>query len=262
MIDRLWSVWLWMRRFSRRVLHVLPASHYVLLSLLFFAGLEMLLVFHRWILLAAAILLALMALGIVLVRSEESHGFHPTQAILPFLAAVGLTGFSLFVPTTALIHLHFALASLVFFLLLKYGVRKAYPTWNWAISHLVLFLNLALLLGTHYHLYIPLVVTLGAAFGLIALISFQATYRLTKRIAEAVLLAGAIGFVLSQVVWVLQFLPLHFFIQAGFITALYYVAFHLLEISYDRKLTRKDVIEYAALGALALTVILATARWS
>ncbi|MEX0649983.1 MAG: hypothetical protein WD200_03210 [Candidatus Andersenbacteria bacterium] len=256
------------RALSRQIGHVLtamhyviPSSHYAILSLFFFAGLEVILALHRWIFVVIAVVLAITILGVILIRTEEEGAFHPAQAILPAFAAIGLTAFSLFVPANFWIHLYFAGSAVVFFYLLKHGAKQAYPTWNWLISLIVLYVNMAALLGWRFSLYAPVVIILGTALGVISLITLQSLMRYTRRLSEAWLIALAIAFVLTEVVWVLQFLPFHFFIQAGIVTALYYVIFQLAAVSYEKQLHRRDFIEYIVVGIIALLMLLFTARW-
>lgn len=216
---------------------------------------------QRWIWSVLAVLFILIAAGVVLIRIEEDTRFHPAQAILPLLAAVGMTAFALFLPGTALIHLYIAIASIVFYILLRFAARTAYPTWNWVVSLLVLFLNLSVVLGWYFHLFIPLVLTLVVAWAVMFLISWQALRRVKAGRGVAGLLALVLSFVLTQIVWVLQFTPLHFLIQASFTSVLYYVSFHLLSTSFERSLTKKDVWEFLGVGATALVVLLGTAQW-
>lgn len=237
-------------------------SHYVLLSTLFFVGLELIFALHRWVGLLMTTLLVIVAAGIILVRAEERGKFHPIQVILPLLAAIGLTGLALFLPTTPWIHIYFVASAIVLLVLLKHGVRQAYPTWNWAISVIILFINVAAVLGWRFHLYAPILIILPLVWLIMFLISLQALNRVTPSLMEASLLATAMGFVLTEIVWVLQFLPLHYLVQTGIVGALYYVSFHLISVSYERTLSRKDIIEYATVGVLALLLILLTAQWT
>ena len=240
---------------------VLPSSHYVLLATLFFIGLELMFALQRWVWPVLAILFVVIASGVVLIKIEEHTRFHPTQAILPLLAAAGMTAFALFLPGTALIHLYLAVASVVFYILLKFAARTAYPTWNWVVSLLVLFLNLSVVLGWHFHLFITLVFSLALAWAATFLISWQALRRVRSGRGVVALMALVLSFVLTQILWVLQFTPLHFLIQASFTAVLYYVSFHLLSISFERSLTRRDVWEFLGVGAAALVVLLGTAQW-
>lgn len=254
MTGRIWQGIQWLFR-------ELPSSHYVLLALLFFAGLELIVVFHRWLWLTAVVLLALLAYGVYLVRVEERGRFHPTQAILPLLAATGLTGFTLFLPATGIRHLYFAIASLLFFWLLRHGARQAYPTWNWTISTLTLLLNTAVILGLRFHLYLPLLFTLIMLFVVSFLISAQALRRVANGALQTTLLSLSLALALTELAWTLQFLPVHFLVQAGTIVVTYYVFFHTVSLSLERKLARAHLVEYAVLGAATLAVLLVTARW-
>lgn len=248
--------------FNSFIRSFLPSSHYALLSFFFFAGLEVIFTFHRFIPFLVAAILLLLIIGIILIRAEEGGRFHPTQVILPTMAALGLIGLALFLPADFTVHIYSLLAACLFFLVLKYGAKQAYPTWNWIISHIVLFACLTTLLGWRFDLYIPLLVVIGFSFLIFFLISLQSLQRLTPSTSEAILLSLSTAFVLTEATWTLQFLPLSFLVQAGFLVALYYVLFHLATISYERPITRQDVVEYMAVGGSALFIILITARWT
>lgn len=248
-------------RFLSRVMWLFPSSHYALLATFFLAGLEVIFALHQFIILLVAGLLALLLIGIILVRAEEGGRFHPTQIILPALAALGLTGFALFLPTTQYLHLYFLGCAIVFFYVLKYGAKQAYPTWNWVISLAILFVCLASFLGWRFHLYIPVVFVIGSVFLTFFLISLQSLQRLVPSTSEAMLLSLSAAFVLTEIAWVLQFLPLYYLVQTGVLTAIYYVMFHLVTASYEGGVKSRDVVEYMIIGGVALLMILATARW-
>lgn len=249
-------------RLSWRTLsHIFPSSHYALVSLLFVFGLEVIYGFHHWILLLVSILFAAVAIGIIIIRSEEGPHFHPTQIILPILAVAGLLGYSLFLTANIWLHLFFILAGFFLFFLLKHGARSAYPTWNWILSHVVLFLNLAVIFGWRYHLYIPILAVLTAGLFIIFFISLQSLQRLSPSLLDASLLSLAISFVLTQVTWLLLFLPLHFIVQAGIIVVLYYTIFHIVSNLYEHGWQRRSIIEYMAIGGGGLLLVLFTAQW-
>ena len=250
------------RLLLRTMRHIFPSSHYALLALFFFAGLELSFALRRYVILLISIILTITVIGIILIRSEERGGFHPTQAILPILAALGISAFSLFLPTSTILHGYFALAAVTFFFIVKHGARQAYPTWNWVISLGILFVTLASVLGWRFNLYAPVYVVLGMVFSIILALSIQSLIRYTKSLAEAWLLAMAMAFVLTEVVWVLQFLPLHFMVQAGIVVALYYVTFQLTSASVEQRLQRQEIIEHLLVGSGALAVLLITARWT
>jgi hypothetical protein len=255
------STMLALSRLWRTLRRVFPSSHYVLLSLFFFVGLELIFAFHRLIITLPVILLFLVGIGIILIRTEERGRFHPTQAILPSVTAAGLTGFALFLPTEPWLHLYFVVCAFVLFFLLKHGAKQAYPTWNWVISLGVLFLNLATVLGWHFYMDTPLVVVLAAVLAILFLISLQSLQRVIPTLSETILVAVTIAFVLTEITWAIQFLPLHSLVQSGLLVALYYVIFHLTSLSYERRLTGRDIFEYVTVGSVALVFILVTAQW-
>ncbi len=240
---------------------IFPDSHYALLSLLFFAGLEITFAQQRWLVPLLGIFFVLLAIGIMLVRIEERGRFGFMQAILPCLAVIGLTSFGLFLPSTPYLHLYFMVASLILFWLLRYGAKKAYPTWNWTLSIIVFFVDTASILGLRFHLYIPVIVVLAVIFIVSFLISLQAIRRVSPFFSDAMLIAIAMSLALTQLAWTLQFLPVHYVVQAGVLVAFYYVFFHLISVSYERRLTRQDIIEYCTVAALSLALILLNARW-
>lgn len=239
----------------------LPASHYVLLALLFFAGLEITFALQQFILPALTIMFGLMTVGVVLIRQEESADFHFTQAILPILAAVGLTTFALFLPASPLLHLYFAMAGLMLYFLLRFAARQAYPTWNWGLSAGTLFVDVAAVLGWHFHVALSLVAALFLVWLIIFLLAWQAMRRIPGGEGQALLLALATSFSLTELTWVLQFTPLHFFVQAGVVLIAYYMVFQVMSQSFTRALTRRDVLEYTVVAGVALTILLASAQW-
>jgi hypothetical protein len=198
-----------------RLFRLFPTSHYILLAALFFVGLELIVAFHQWLLAVTTILLAVLVYGIFLVHYEEAGKFRSMQIWLPALAAIGLTGLAFFLPQTTILHGYFLMASVLFYGLLRHGARQAYPSWNWMISTLVLFVNLAVVLGIRWHLYVPILATLAAVFGVTLLISYQALFRVTDSGRYALLLSCSLSLVITQIAWALQFLPLFFLCKFG-----------------------------------------------
>ncbi len=246
----------------RSTKRIFPSSHYALLALFFFAGLELTFAIRDLLAVIVSIVLVVTAVGIIFIRAEERGGFHSTQSILPILAALGTTSFSLFVPAGSTLHLYFAGSAWLFFTILKYGAKQAYPTWNWVISLIILFLVVASVLGWRFSFYTPIFLTLTIVYVSAMLIAIQSLLRYTWSAAEAWLLALSIAFVISEVIWALQFLPLHFIVQAGVVVTVYYVLFQLTSTSYERTVSRSDIAEHVGVGVVALVILLFTARWS
>ena len=237
-----------------------PSSHYALLALLFIVGLELIFSLQQWVVVVAQIVLVVVSIGVVLVRLEESGKFTLSNMLLPIFAAIGLSGFAFLLPTSFILHLYIGAAGAVLFFILKHGARQAYPIWNWIISLLVYFLMISFILGLRFHLYLPIIFLLFIVFVVTALLAWQALRRLAS--GSVIMLPVAVmAFVLTQLVWVIQFLPVHYLIQAGLITSAYYVMFNLLGLSIKRKVTRRDYLEYGIVGLLATMIILWSAQW-
>ena len=243
------------------IYRLFPSSHYVLLSVLFSVGLELIFSLQRWVIFVAIAVVLIVIVGVILVRFEEKKRFMPTQIILPALAATGLSGFAFLLPTTPVLHIYILLAGLILFFILKHGTKQAYPIWSWALSMVVYFLNVAFLLGLRFHLYVPVLLLLFLMFIVSALMTLQALRRTAESVLSVALPVMALALVLTEVTWVLQFLPSHYFAQAGIITVLYYVFFNLVNLSYTRKLNRRDIVEYAGIGFVALLIVLVSAQW-
>ena len=244
------------------VYRLFPSSHYVLLSVLFSVGLELIFALQRWVIFVAITVVLVVIVGVILVRFEEKKRFMPTQIILPALAATGLGGFAFLLPTTPVLHIYIIAAGLMLFFILKHGTKQAYPLWSWALSMVVYFLNVAFLLGLRFHLYMPILLLLLLMLIVSVLMALQVLRRTAKSIVPIILTAMALALILTEVAWVLQFLPSHYFVQAGIITALYYVIFNLVNLSYARNLNRRDLFEYAGIGLIALIIILVSAQWT
>ncbi|MGH9858165.1 MAG: DUF5656 family protein [Acidobacteriota bacterium] len=239
---------------------MLPTSHYALLALFFLAGLELSYAFQNWFVLAAVLLLVVVTVGIILIRIEERGAFQLVQIILPLMAAAGLTLFALYLPTP-LLHAYFIVSSFIFYFVLKHAARQAYPTWNWIISLVILFVSIASLLGWRFHFYAPPLFVLALFFAIVFLMAFQSFVRYLRQRSEAALVAACFALVLTEVVWVLQFFPLHYMVQAGILITLYYVMFQLLTQSFADRLERRDIIEYMLVGGVTLSLLLVTAQW-
>ncbi len=246
----------------KSLLTLFPSSHYALLSLFLFVGLELLFVIHRWLFLLFFIFLAILIIGIFLIRSEEGEQFHPTQTILPTLAAFGFAGLAIYLPITGFLHAYFILCAILFFFILKHGAKQAFPTWNMVISLAVLFAVIVPAIGWRFTLYTPVWVMLAILFPIITLMAFQSLLRYTRTNGEAGMIALSLGFVLTEIAWILQFLPLHFIVQAGFIVAIYHTIMQLAILTIERTMTRRAVIEYTIVGVGAILLLVVTAHWS
>lgn len=244
----------------REAVSLFPASHYVLLAVIYVVGLELLFTLQRWVVLVVISVVAVVIVGVILVRYEEKGRFSLSDILLPISATVGLSGFAFFLPTSIMLHAYIIAAGLVLFFLLKHGARKAYPIWNWLISLLVYFLNMAFVMGLRFHLYVPVIVILFAVFLISALIIWQSLRRIALGY-QIVMPVLVMAFVLTELAWALQFLPSHYLVQAGVLTSMYYVMFNLVGVSLERKPTRRDVYEYVAVGVVAIAILLISARW-
>ena len=239
----------------------LPNYHYVLLALFFFGGLELIFFIHRFIPLLTSLLAMIVVAGVALLKAEEGIRFRLAAAVLPALAVSGAVSFSLFLPVTALVHLFMVLSALLLYFLLSLGAREAYPTWNWTIALVLFFLNAASCLGWRYYLYAPILVLLVLIAAISGLTLWQGWRRLNAPRGQAIAVAMGGALVLTEVAWALQFLPLHYLIQAGVLTASYYLIFNLTRISLKRHLQRSDLFEYGMVGVVALFIVLLLARW-
>lgn len=238
-----------------------PSYHYVLLALLFFGGLELIFYIHRFIPLLTGLLTMVVVAGVVLLKAEEGQRFTATSLVLPALTVTGAVSFSLFLPVTALVHLFMAAMGLLFYCLLTWGARQAYPTWNWALAVIIFFLNAASVLGWRYYLYVPILFILSLSAVVAWLILWQSWQRLPTAPGQAVLLASGGALVLVELTWVLQFLPLHYLIQASILTIFYYLFFNLTRLYWRGQVRRVDLWEYGMVGVIALTIVLLLARW-
>jgi hypothetical protein len=61
---------------------------------------------------------------------------------------------------------------------------------------------------------------------------------------------------------VFSFLPLSYLVVSGALFIVFYIAIHLLQSHIYSSLSNKLVTEYLVIGALAIGLILSTARWS
>lgn len=251
----------WLLGLSSGVSRLVPTSHYALLSLLFIAGLELIFALQRWVIALTGATLVVIVLGVVLIKLEDGPMFRWVHTLLPILAAIGVTGFAFLLPAATLLHVYIAAAGVLLFLLLRHGARPAYPVWNWALSLVVYFLNIAFALGLNFHLYLPTIAMLLMVAVVTLLAGYQALARVAPLAQQRLVPALSMTLALAEVAWALQFLPAHFLVQASFITALYYVIFNLIALSYIQQLKGRDVLEYAGIGFIASLIIIISAQW-
>ncbi len=249
-------------RVANAMNYVVPHSHHAFLALFFLAGLEVMFALHQWVITVLAVVLLLTIVGVLIIRIEEQPYFHILQAVLPIMSAIGTTVFSLFIPVGISLHLFFVASAFLFFFVLKNASRNAYPSWNRLISFAVFFFIVAAILGWRFNLYLPIYLLLFLLYPTVMFLSLQSLIRYTKTSAEAWFLSMVIAFAVGELAWVLQFLPLHFFTQAGILAVVYYVIFQLLSTSYEHRLVRRDITEHVSLGTIALLILLITAQWT
>ncbi|MBI1833924.1 MAG: hypothetical protein HYR90_03795 [Candidatus Andersenbacteria bacterium] len=236
-------------------------SHPLLLSIFFFAGLEVAFALQRLVIPVMLTLVGIVIAGIAFIRYEELGRFKPYQMILPGIAVAALTAFTLFLPVNAWLHVYMLFAAACLYLVLTLGAKQAYPTWNLIISLIILLIALASILGSRFHLYVPVVLALGLAFAITTLIVAQTMVRYRESSPEAWLLSCVMGFTAAQLLWVLQFLPLHFMVQSGVILAVLYVGTGLAAAQAEGALTKKVVLQHIGLSITAVATLLLTARW-
>ncbi|PIT98458.1 MAG: hypothetical protein COT71_00600 [Candidatus Andersenbacteria bacterium CG10_big_fil_rev_8_21_14_0_10_54_11] len=238
-----------------------PASHYALLALLFGVGLELMFVLQRWVIGVAIALGAVVFLGIFLLVSKERGSFPIFTAVLPVFYVVGTIGFAFLFPTTGLLQVYIVAAALFFFFLLKHAARAVYPVWNWLLTMTTLLLCCAFILGLRFHLDVSVVATLLFVYTAAFLLALQAYRRFYVPAAAGLVPAGTTALVLTELAWLMQFLPIHYLAQASIITVCYYVIFHLLHLYERSGLTRRTLWEYIGVGGAALGIIIISARW-
>lgn len=236
-------------------------SRYLLLAGLFMVGLELIFALQRWVYVVSAAVVGVVAVGVILLRLEEGGRFRLIHSILPLLACTGLAGFAFFLPTSSVLHVYVAAAGIFFFFLLKHGARPAYPLWNWLMSLVVYFLTSAFMLGLRFHLDVPVLPLLIAIGVVSALISLQSLARIADSIGVSLIPVLGMTLALTEVTWVLQYLPVHYLVQASALSALYYVMFNLVSLETLRGVERRDVIEYVGIGAVAWLLIFISAQW-
>lgn len=255
-----------LRQYGRQALQaggiLFPASHYVLLAILFGVGLELLFALQQWVIGVAIALAAVVTVGIVLVVVEERGSFVPLHAVLPILYVLGALGFAFLLPTTGLLQGYIVGTAAFFFVVLKHAARAAYPVWNWLLTLVTLLLLVGFVLGLRFHLYLPVLLTLALVYIASFLLSLQAYRRVYTSAALALVPAGITALALTELAWLLQFLPSHYLVQASMLTAVYYSVFHLLDLRQRRALTRRDLLEYIGVGGAALGIIVVSARWA
>lgn len=232
------------------------------LTVLFFLFLQLLTIQMSFYWGYFALFCVILILGTILTQREDIklRGIYVVILPLAYIGSVFL--FNLFVSQGLIQQVFIFLASAGFFFLIARGMEWAFPTWNWFFTSVTFFLFTAGAYGLRFHLQ--------ASLGIVLLIVGVVTFLLSMHVLErATLPKSGIFFwsilltlVMCEFLGVFSFLPLSYLVVSGALFIIFYIAIHLLQRHIYASLSYKFVAEYLVFGAVALGLILGTARWA
>lgn len=104
------------------------------------------------------------------------------------------------------------------------------------------------------------IVLLGMIYSMSMMYVLLQSYTVWKKEQFPILLA--VGFLLGELVVVLQFWPTSYFVNGMIVAILLYCVPSLIQLDIRHLLTRKTLFRYLAVSAAAFIVILSTSQWS
>jgi hypothetical protein len=232
------------------------------LTVLFFLFLQLLTIRMSFYWGYFALFCVVLFLGTVLTQREDIklRGIYVVILPLAYIGSVFL--FSLFVSQGIIQQIFIFLASAGFFFLVARGIEWAFPTWNWFFTSVTFFLFTAGAYGLRFHLQISLAVVLLMVGVITFLLSMHVLERATLPKSGIFFWSILLTLVMCEFLGVFSFLPLSYLVVSGALFIVFYIAIHLLQSHIYSSLSNKLVTEYLVIGALAIGLILSTARWS
>jgi len=234
----------------------------LVLSVLFFMGLEFLTVTWSFYWYYFGLIVFLVIVGTLLTQREDVKARGPHVMILPLSYIGSVFLFHLYVSQGLLQQAFIVLATLGFYFLVARGIEWAFPTWNWFFTSVTFFLFTAGAYGLRFHLQFPL----WAVILLVGVITFLLSYHVLVRAelptSASVFWSFLLALIMSEFLGGFAFLPISYLVVSGSLFVLFYVAIHLLQRHLYKELSRRFAMEYMIFGLVAISIILLTARWS
>jgi hypothetical protein len=151
------------------------------------------------------------------------------------------------------------MGGVVFYLALHYRRSIFEQPWNHLVTMSLIFLHLHLALVCLLFFQVPLVAVIIWSYASITGISWRALKNYSPH--SVTMISLSLGFALAQLVWVLNFLPIHYMAQAALVAALAYVALSLVALARREVLTGRTWLEYIGVGGVATVIILGITPW-
>lgn len=232
------------------------------LTVLFFLFLQLLTIQLSFYWGYFALSCVILVIGTVLTQREDIKLRGAYVVILPLAYIGSVFLFSLFVSQGLIQQVFIFLASVGFFFLVARGMEWAFPTWNWFFTSVTFFLFTAGAYGLRFHLQISLAVVLLMVGIVTFLLSMHVLGRASISRSGIFFWSILLTLVMCEFLGVFSFLPLSYLVVSGSLFIIFYVAIHLLQRHIYASLSSKFVTEYLVFGAVAIALILGTARWA
>lgn len=117
------------------------------------------------------------------------------------------------------------------------------------------FYGFSLLLGRQFWIFVPLIFVLTAFLFMRTLWSYKIPWQKSK------LYIITIGLIIAQLSFAVSFLPTSFLLNAFILFISYYLTMNFFKDILKDQLQKKSMRLYIIISLMALTVVLATARW-
>ena len=125
---------------------------------------------------------------------------------------------------------------------------------------LTAFFLLSFIVSMHYDLILSAALITATIIPLT--LQFLWTFDLSPRITTRTLIyIGVISLISCQIGYFIQFFPQSIAMTSLFLVAVYYVQLGIMQHYYEKKLTRKPIIEYAIVACIVFVIMIITTSW-
>ena len=232
------------------------------LTILFFIFLEILTIPFVFYWGYFVLFIFILVLGTLLTQREDIKTRGVYVAILPLAYVGSVFLFNLYVSQGIFQQVFIVASSVGFFFLVARGIEWAFPTWNWFFTSVTFFLITAGAYGLRFHLQISLAIVLFIVGAATFLLSTHILGRAALSRSGIFFWSTLLTLLMSEFLGVFSFLPISYLVVSGALFIIFYVATHLLQRHIYATLTPKLTAEYMIFAAIAVMLILGTARWA
>jgi hypothetical protein len=124
-----------------------------------------------------------------------------------------------------------------------------------------MFLFYAFTLAAYLNFAIPLWILMGLYLFITTIVSYKFFSLIVSEKKKAVNFAFVMGFVMAEIVWVVNFWPFGYLTTASITLIFYYVFWDMMQSNFLGKLSKKRVIAHLVLLSCMVILVLTSTHW-